>query len=506
MGVNQFVLHSYVHQPYDIPPGFTLNKNGNHFQRQNPWFSQAGGWFNYLARSQYLLQQGKTVTDVCYFTGEGIPAYLGRREELNPALPAGYDYDGVNLELLREMIVSGEKLILPSGPSYHVLVFRDHSLMSPELIKEIKRLVNEGATVVAPRPSASPSLSGFPHCDAEVKKLAAEIWGKIDGITIKENRYGKGQIIWGIPLGEILSQKNTPQDFTYITDNHDATIQYIHRKTSAEDIYFIASKISAGMEAVCNFRIKNKVPELWDPDKGTFQKISRFSTHPDGIEIPLTFDPLGSFFIVFRESMEDIEPGKPAGNHEQEVSNTILEGPWDVCFQLISGDSLKTGFNELMDWTSHPEKEIKYFSGSARYSKSFNIEEWGDDMKLSLYLGIVNNLATVIINGREVAKLWKPPFKADITSAVKPGLNTLEIIVTNTMANRLIGDEFLPQDVSYIQVSPNQWVIEKYPEWLARPELRTSGRQTFVTYQFFQKDSPLEPSGLRGPVALHVYR
>jgi hypothetical protein len=210
MGVNQFVLHSFVHQPYEIPPGFTLNRFGNHFQRHNPWFSQAGGWFNYLARSQYLLQQGKTVTDVCYFTGEGIPAYLGRREELNPALPSGYDYDGVNLELLREMSVSGEKLILPSGTSYHLLVFREHSLMSPELIKEIKRLLNEGATVVAPRPTASPSLSGFPHSDAEVKRLADEIWGKIDGKTIKENRYGKGRIIWGIPLDEILSQKNIP--------------------------------------------------------------------------------------------------------------------------------------------------------------------------------------------------------------------------------------------------------------------------------------------------------
>jgi len=506
MGVNQFVLHSYVHQPYDIPPGFTLNRNGNHFQRNNPWFSQAGGWFNYLARSQYLLQQGKTVTDVCYFTGEGIPAYLGRREELNPALPSGYDYDGVNLGLLREMSVSGEKLILPSGTSYHLLVFRDHSLMSPELIKEIKRLLNEGATVVAPRPSASPSLSGFPHCDAEVKKLAEEIWGKIDGITIKENGYGKGQIIWGIPLDEILSQKNTPHDFTYIADNQDADIHYIHRKTSAEDIYFIASNISNGMEAVCNFRVKNKVPELWDPDKGTFQKISRFSSHPNGIEIPLTFDPLGSFFIVFRESMEEIQAGKPAVSHVQEVFNTILEGTWDVCFQLISGDSLKTIFNELIDWTEHPDQEIKYFSGSARYSKTFDIEELGVDMKVSLDLGIVNNLATVIINGREIAKLWKPAFMADLTAAVKPGLNTLEIIVTNTMVNRMIGDEMLPQDISYIQAGPNQWVIDKFPEWLSKPELRTSGRQTFVTYQFFQKDSPLEPSGLKGPVVLQFFR
>jgi hypothetical protein len=111
------------------------------------------------------------------------------------------------------------------------------------------------------------------------------------------------------------------------------------------------------MEAVCRFRVKNKIPELWDPDKGTFQKISRFSSHPDGIEIPLTFDPLGSFFIVFRENMEDIQPGKPAVSHEQEVSNTILEGPWDVCFQLISGDSLKTSFNELIDWTEHPDQK-----------------------------------------------------------------------------------------------------------------------------------------------------
>jgi hypothetical protein len=117
-------------------------------------------------------------------------------------------------------------------------------------------------------------------------------------------------------------------------------------------------------------------------------------------------------------------------------------------------------------------------------------------MKIRLDLGVVNNLATVIINGREIAKLWKPPYTADITSALKPGVNTLEIIVTNTMVNRMIGDEMLPQDVSYSQDDPNQWIIDKFPEWLVTPELRTSGRQTFVTYQYFHKDSPLGTFGV----------
>jgi hypothetical protein len=505
MGVNQFVHHSYVHQPYEIPPGFTLNRFGNHFQRHNPWFSQAGGWFNYLARSQYLLQQGQTVSDVCYYTGEGIPAYLGRREELNPALPSGYDYDGVNLQLIKEMKVKEGKLVLPSGSSYHVLVFREHSLMSPELVKEIKRLVHDGATVLAPRPSASPSLSAYPRCDTEVQSLAKEIWGEIDGITVTENKFGKGRIIWGIPLNEILSRKDIPQDFTFITDKKDATVHYIHRKASTEDIYFIASDISDEMEAVCRFRVKNKLPELWDPDKGSFQKITHFSSHEDGIEITLTFDPLGSFFIVFRESVDEIMPGEAGRNHE-ELYTSILDSPWELDFQLISGESLKTTFNELIDWTEHPDPQIKYFSGSASYSKTFIIEDLADDMKIILDLGDVSNLATVVINGREMAKLWKPPYKTDISSALVAGVNKLEIIVTNTMVNRMIGDELLPQDVSYSPQEYNQRIIDGIPEWLSTPELRTSGRQTFVTYQYFHKDSPLEPSGLKGPVLIKGFR
>lgn len=501
MGVNQFVLHTYVHQPYEIPPGFTLDRFGNHFQRHNSWFNQAGGWFTYLARSQYLLQQGKTVADVCYFTGEGIPSYLGRREELKPDLPPGYDYDGVNFPLIREMKVAGGKLILPSGISYHVLVFRDHPIMSPELVKEIKRLVYEGATVVAPRPSASPSLSGFPRCDAEIKNLADEVWGKMDGNAIKENRFGKGRVIWGISLEEILSHKTT-QDFTFVTDKQDAAIHYIHRETSAANIYFVASNSSGSLEAVCRFRVDNKIPELWDPDKGTFQKLPRFSSHSEGVEILLEFDPYGSFFIVFRENLENEQPIEPVWNPKQEIYEAISNGPWDVSFQLISGNFYNTRFNKLVDWTVHPDPIIKYFSGSATYTKTFNFEKAGDERKVILNLGMVSNLATVKINGIEMAKLWKPPFTVDITSAVKSGLNTLEVIVTNTMVNRMIGDEMLPQDVSYRPEESDQRIIDKFPEWLATPGLRTSGRQTFVTYQYFHKDSPLEPSGLKGPVIL----
>jgi hypothetical protein len=72
-GINHFVQHVYIHQPWeDRKPGVTT-WFGMAYQRHNTWFDQSSAWNEYLQRCHFLLQQGLPVSDVCYFIGEDAP-------------------------------------------------------------------------------------------------------------------------------------------------------------------------------------------------------------------------------------------------------------------------------------------------------------------------------------------------------------------------------------------------------------------------------------------------
>jgi hypothetical protein len=153
----------------------------------------------------------------------------------------------------------------------------------------------------------------------------------------------------------------------------------------------------------------------------------------------------------------------------------------------------------LLPWNRHSNPGIKYFSGSATYEKSFRYEaarlESGD-RRVRLDLGDVKNFATVTLNGKPLGTLWKPPFILDVTDAIKPGENRLQVKVTNLWVNRIIGDEQLPPDAEWDGTH-----LKKWPEWLVKNKPRPkTGRITFTTWKFWDKNSPLLDSGLIGPV------
>ena len=87
----------------------------------------------------------------------------------------------------------------------------------------------------------------------------------------------------------------------------------------------------------------------------------------------------------------------------------------------------------------------------------------------------------------------------DLTAAVKPKGNRLEIEVVNLWPNRLIGDESLATDCEF---GPGG-NLARWPDWLRHGQPRPAqDRYTFATWRHFTKDSPLLPSGLLGPVKL----
>ncbi len=171
-----------------------------------------------------------------------------------------------------------------------------------------------------------------------------------------------------------------------------------------------------------------------------------------------------------------------------------------MTFQAGRGAPAKATFEKLISWPESKDKGIKYFSGTAAYRKTINIpaERFGENRSLLLDLGSVREIAEVRINGQDLGILWKAPFRADITKAAKRGDNELEVRVTNLWPNRLIGDEQYPDDCQWDGIHLKQW-----PEWMVKGQPRpVKERLTFTTWKHWHKDSPLQPSGLLGPVKL----
>jgi len=222
----------------------------------------------------------------------------------NPALPAGYDYDAVNADvLLHGATVKGGRVTLASGANYAVLILPpDEVNLTPPVLGRLRELVRAGVTLVGPRPQHSPSLTGYPECDAQVKQLAEELWGKCDGRDVKENICGQGRVVWGQPLAEIFAAQKLLPDFAVQGGTNQARLAYAHRVAGGADIYFVSNQRRQFASAECTFRVSGKVPELWHPDTGVREPAPVWNTRDGVTTVRLNFEPAGSVFVVFRQS------------------------------------------------------------------------------------------------------------------------------------------------------------------------------------------------------------
>jgi hypothetical protein len=525
-GINRFVFHRYAMQPWlDRKPGMSMGPWGLHYERTQTWWELSKPWHEYLARCQFLLRQGLFVADICYLQPEGSPRRFIPPVPHQGNMPdrPGYNYDGCTPEVvLTRMSVKDGRIVLPDGMSYRLLVLPEAETMTPRLLGRIAELVEAGATVVGPRPERSPSLTGYPQCDDEVRKLAARLWADCDGKKITEHRLGKGTIIWGRTPEQVLAGFGVPPDFA--CDRPDPTpVRYTHRRMDdGTELYFVANKTNAAVEAVCSFRVQGKRPDLWYPETGKVQPAAEFREHGGVTRVPLQLEAAESVFVVFRAGPGQLKPKAAAAAAATGRAMTPQEiaGPWEVQFpsaavsksptqnprDAVAGLSApkKVTFEKLISWSEHPDPAVKYFSGTAVYRKTFTLESKIQNPKSKIYLdlGNVQVIAQVRLNGRDLGILWKPPYRVEISGAVRPGENTLEVKVTNLWVNRMIGDEQLPEDSD----RKHDGTLKAWPAWLAEGKPSPTGRQTFTSWRLWKKDSPLLPSGLLGPVTVEEGR
>ena len=571
-GINRFLFHTFTMQPWaNLKPGMGMGPWGLHYERTQTWWEQTKPWHEYLTRCQFMLRQGLFVADLCYLQPEGAPMRFqppvtsGTAEM--PDRP-GYNYDGCTPEVvLTRMTVKDGRLVLPDGMSYRALVLPEPGslmpgagMMTPQLLGKIVELVEGGATLIGTRPVRSPSLVGYPGCDAELKKLADRLWGSDEVPGAGERSVGKGRVVWGKAPAQVLAGLGVVPDFD-AGQKLPAPVRYIHRRLEdGTDLYFVANKTDQLTEVTCAFRVTGRQPEIWWPRTGRTEPAMMYNEADGVTRVSLRLPGAESVFVVFRAgnvpsarrivsverdrkavrsttatiaagaSSVDFcasDDGKPVAHFWQPGNYLLFEGggswlevvvkslppsleitgPWEVRFPPHLGAPQKITLDTLSSWSGHADPGVKYFSGTATYRKTFSVptEMIGKERCLSLDLGRVGVIAEVKLNGRDLGVLWKPPYTVDVTSVVRAGENTLEVQVTNLWVNRLIGDEQLPADVEWGKTkkgSPGP--LAKWPDWLTENKPRTSGRIAFTTWKLYGKTDPLQESGLLGPVRLEA--
>ena len=466
-GLNRFVIHTSVHQPVnDKIPGLGLGPFGQWFTRHETWAEQAGPWLTYLARSSYMLQQGKFVADIVYFYGEdnNITALFG---EKLPDVPEGYNYDFVNADALVNVLsVKNGSIVTPSGMTYRVLALDGNSrYMSLPVLKKIRDLVMDGAVVAGPQPAQTPSLSDNQD---EFSKIVRELWTVEKG----ENKIGNGMVYAGYPLKDVLNSLKISPDFTYSQPLETTKLLYVHRKLGDIDFYWVNNRQNKVVDLDATFRVDGRVAEIWHPETGNTE-LASYSIEDGITRVPLHLEPNDAVFVVFRNKAVQTSHtiNKPA-----EKQLAVISGPWTVTFQPERGAPGQAVLETLIPWNENADQGIKYFSGTGTYTKTIQAPaEWfTPGSQLWLDLGNVKNLAEVVVNGKSLGIVWKSPFRVNVTGDLKEGENKFEIKVTNLWVNRLIGD-----------MQPG-----------------VTSKITYTTMPFYRANSPLLPSGLIGPVTV----
>jgi hypothetical protein len=458
LGVNRLFIHTSVHQPVDRPPGLSLFGYGQFFNRLESWAEQAGGWMRYLARCSYLLSQGRFDADIAYFYGQEAPL-TGEFGDHAVDMPPGYGFDFVGADaILNQMKVDHGALVTKSGMRYRLLYLGGSSrMMTMDVLRRIRDLVEQGAVVVGAAPQASPSLADD---QAIFRALAENLFGAPEG------RFGQGRVF--ARLDDALKALTLTPDFDYAKPGADSRLLYIHRSLADGELYFVSNRRDHAGSFDASFRVSGMGAQLLDAVTGRITAAA--VTQKDGrSHVALALPAYGSVFVLFRKGA-----AIPPRALDEKVIAT-LKGPWRVSFQPGRGAPKAAIFTDLTSWSDSDVAGIKYFSGTADYVTHFTLRA-GRPGRLTLDLGSVREVAEVTLNGKTLGTAWTAPYALDITTAVRPGRNELKVRVANLWVNRLIGD--------------------------AQPDAKQ--RYTFTTIPTYRADAPLRPSGLLGPVTIRA--
>jgi hypothetical protein len=485
-GINKMVIHVFVHNPWiDKKPGMTLDGIGLYYQRDQTWFKQSKAWIEYLTRCQALLQLGKPVVDIGVFTGEEIPSRSLLPDRLINTLPGifgkekvaaeklrldnkgqpqrtipdgvthsanmadpenyvdalnGYKYDCFNPDVLMSMKVVNGRVVTLGGASYKVLVIPDKHPMNPNnklstaVKNKLLQLANAGAKIIMDKKQ---------HNIKHNKVLQTPYYKKtFDPLCVK-------------------------QDLIIYKNKND--IAWAHRVVDSVDIYFVSNQTAKNNVVEMKFNVENKLIETASFDYVQIFRVFDFDREGSYNKHKIFLRPYESSFFIFRKPIVEESISFPVEEAPQIIS---LNNKWKVKLENIDTVEIPT----LIGWNQMKDTSFKFFSGTALYTNTFAIAQKEYFSNYKIRFSNIYNLATVKINGVNCGTLWTYPYELNITKALKQGENKIEIEVTNTWHNKLIGDSYLP--------------IEKRTTWTNAP--------------FRLKDKQLQPAGIIGDVKIII--
>jgi len=536
LGINKLVYHVYTHNPWtDKKPGMTLDGVGLYFQRDQTWWKAGKAWVDYAERAQTLLQQGKPVTDIAVFTGEELPRRSVLPDRLVQTLPGifgrdvveaeqkrlanageplrqipagvthsanmadpenwvnplrGYAYDSFNPDVLSTASVKDKSIVFASGASYKLLVITAKSALNPnyqyisyQTVKKLLELVKAGASIViTEKPLQQVGL--HQNNPEDFNKIIKEIWeGNFNSIknenqSILVKELGLGRVYKAPYYGESFKQIGIERDLEVqetASSSYAKHFAYTHRIAADKEIYFISNQLDKERNLKFLFRINGKIPEIYDAVSDQRIEVKEWSVKAGKTEMNLRLAANASLFVIFQKPTKETKLAK--GNNWKSFKNIQdISKTWQVKFDTAYGGPLESiTFNDLTDWSKSADSLIKYYSGTAVYTKNFTFNgKFGD--KIWVDLGAFSSMAEVKINGASCGVLWTAPYRLEISKLIKQGENTISIEVTNTWANRLIGDSKLP----------------------------VNKRITNTTAPFRLEGKPLNPAGLFGPVLIQI--
>ena len=483
-GMNRVVVHGASHSPNEFGyPGVTYFA-GTHYNNKRAWYPMVRPFNDYLARISWILQEADFQADVLYYYGDRAPNYVRPKNTMFTA-GDGYDYEVINTEiLLRDLYVEDGLLKLPYGVSFKVLALPEEETMNPEVLQKLKELAAEGAVIIGPKPNGAPGLQ-----PENITEEINAIWQPIETMA----DLGNGKIWSDITPQQALAKLQMEPVFKY-DGIADLPLDFILYAKGGMEFFLLRNTTLENVQKTCSFRVTGKMPEIWDPVSGNRIPLTSFASGENTTKIQLAFEPEQSYFVVFKEGTSSAVNKEVLVAHHvidgQLVSNSAgeslidLSANWQVQFEEKWGGPASTEFPELVSWTERKEEGIRYYSGIANYTKTFNLDKNQLEKGRNIFLALeeIEKIARVKVNGQEAGVLWSKPYSLDITENLREGSNEINIEVANVWSNRLTGDAITGENFTNTNITGGPRV-NKSP-W---------------------SEVPLVPSGLIGKVELRGY-
>ena len=429
-GVSYLIYQAYTHNPSPdrLIPGSSFGGGiGTPFLRSQTWWRHMHDFNDCTARTSFMLERGKPVSDILWYLGDEID----HKPNQEAPFPAGYKYDYCNTDiLLHRLDVKNGCIVTPEGISYRLLWLPESQRLLPETLEKMIDLVKAGAILVGNIPVGMATLTDAENSLRRYNVAVEMLWGNFQEKGI--HHLGKGKVLSGMSLDDALRLLHIEPDLK--ADD----LLWLHRQTEGADWYFVCPPRGRNFEGDVTLRTQGSV-EIWNPVNGKMEKIPS-ETISQRVKIHLSLARTEARFIVVKKAKT-----KAAATPDMMTRCPLTES-WTLSIPDGWGLSAPIELSELKPLRELPiPEEAKAYSGTMTYQTTFDMKKIDRRSRFQLDLGRVEQIAQVTLNGKQLQSVWTYPYIVDVTGLMIEGKNTLQVEVTNTWFNRLVYDSNLPE-------------------------------------------------------------